>query len=113
MFGEDISIYDLKQSILDKSTVNIFYDKQVSPLVSRKDAEAIDLAFEEATEGKNMRSRNGQNGGGPGLKQPSEQNNVCERLWLTWCPHRIQSRILPPREIDDRLRNTPDLRPGP
>ena len=52
VFGDDISIYDLKQSILDESTVNIYYDKQVRKLFTSKESEAIDEAFEAATDGE-------------------------------------------------------------
>lgn len=52
VFGEDISIYDLKQSIMDNSTVNIYYDKQVRKLVTSQESEAIDEAFDAATDGE-------------------------------------------------------------
>ena len=52
MFGDDISIYDLKQSIMDNSTVNIFYEKQVRKLYTKTEQEAIDEAFEMATQGE-------------------------------------------------------------
>jgi type I restriction enzyme R subunit len=52
IFGEDISIYDLKQSIMDNSTVNIYYDKQVRKLVTSQESEAIDEAFDIATDGE-------------------------------------------------------------
>lgn len=52
VFGDDISIYDLKQSIMDNSTVNIFYDKQVRKLYTKTEQDAIDEAFEMATEGE-------------------------------------------------------------
>ena len=54
VFGDDISIYDLKQSIMDGSTVNIYYDKQVRKLFSSKESEAIDEAFEAAVDGEEM-----------------------------------------------------------
>ena len=52
VFGDDISIYDLKQSIMDNSTVNIFYEKQVRKLYTKTEQEAIDEAFEMATQGE-------------------------------------------------------------
>lgn len=52
VFGEDISIYDLKQSIMDESTVNIYYDKQVRKLVTSQESDDIDEAFEAATDGE-------------------------------------------------------------
>jgi type I restriction enzyme, R subunit len=54
VFGDDISIYDLKQSIMDGSTVNIYYEKQVRKLFSSKESEAIDEAFEAAVDGEEM-----------------------------------------------------------
>lgn len=54
VFGDDISIYDLKQSIMDGSTVNIYYDKQVRKLFSSKESAAIDEAFEAAVDGEEM-----------------------------------------------------------
>ena len=52
VFGDDISIYDLKQSILDKSTVNIFLEQRRIPLVTTEESKLIDEAFEAATEGE-------------------------------------------------------------
>lgn len=52
VFGEDISIYDLKQSILDRSTVNIYLEKRRIPLVTTEESKLIDEAFEAATEGE-------------------------------------------------------------
>ena len=54
VFGDDISIYDLKKSIEDNSTVNLYYDKQVRQLVTKNAAEAIDEAFDAATESEEV-----------------------------------------------------------
>ena len=54
VFGDDISIYDLKKSIEDNSTVNLYYDKQVRKLITKNAAETIDLAFEAATESEEV-----------------------------------------------------------
>ena len=52
VFGGDISVYDLKQSILDRSTVNIFLEQKRVPLVTTEESRLIDEAFETATEGE-------------------------------------------------------------
>ena len=52
VFGEDISIYDLKQSILDRSTVNIYLEQRRIPLITTEESKLIDEAFEAATEGE-------------------------------------------------------------
>ena len=50
IFGDDISIYDIKKSIEDKSTVKLYYDKQKRELTTKQSAQRIDEAFEAATE---------------------------------------------------------------
>ena len=37
---------------MDNSTVNIYYDKQVRKLVTSQESEAIDEAFDAATDGE-------------------------------------------------------------
>ena len=52
VFGDDISIYDLKQSIMDNSTVNIYYKRQRINLYTKNEQKAIDEAFDLATDGE-------------------------------------------------------------
>lgn len=49
VFGNYIDVYDMTQSIEDKSTVKIFYENKVMKL-ALKDAEEIDSEFEDITE---------------------------------------------------------------
>lgn len=48
VFGDYISVYDMKQAVLDKATVPIFYESKVVKL--ELENEEIDLDFEEVTE---------------------------------------------------------------
>ncbi len=50
IFGDDISIYDIKKSIEDKSTVKLYYDNQKRDLTTKQSAEQIDEALAAATE---------------------------------------------------------------
>ena len=56
-YSERICIYDLKQSILDRSTVNIYREDKRIPLATTKESKLIDEAFEAATEGEEVISK--------------------------------------------------------
>lgn len=49
VFGEDISIYDIKKSIEDKSTVRLYYEKQKRELSTKHADVELDDLFEAAT----------------------------------------------------------------
>jgi type I restriction enzyme, R subunit len=55
VFGEYISVYDIKQAVLDKATVPIYYESRLAKLALDEDERPrIDPEFEEATEGEEV-----------------------------------------------------------
>ena len=58
VFGEYISIYDIRQSVEDKATVPIYYESRLAKLTLDEDERpSIDADFEEATEGEEIERR--------------------------------------------------------
>ena len=55
VFGDYISVYDIRQAVLDGATVPIYYENRLAKLTLDEDAHAlIDEEFEEATEGEEV-----------------------------------------------------------
>ena len=58
VFGECISIYDIRRSVEDGATVPIYYESRLAKLSLDKDEQpTIDADFEEATEGEEIERR--------------------------------------------------------
>ena len=58
VFGECISIYDIRRSVEDGATVPIYYESRLAKLSLDKDERpTIDADFEEATEGEEIERR--------------------------------------------------------
>jgi len=55
VFGEHISIYDIRRAVEDQATVQIYYESRLAELtLDRKERPKIDPGFEEATEGEEI-----------------------------------------------------------
>ena len=55
VFGDYISIYDIRRSVEDKATVPIYYESRLAKLALNEDEKpSIDPDFEEATEGEEI-----------------------------------------------------------
>ena len=55
VFGDYISIYDIQRSVEDKATVPIYYESRLAKLsLNEEERPAIDLDFEQATEGEEI-----------------------------------------------------------
>ena len=58
VFGDYISIYDIRRSVEDKATVPIYYESRLAKLtLDRRERLRIDPDFEEATEGEEVERR--------------------------------------------------------
>ena len=58
VFGDYISIYDIRRSVEDKATVPIYYESRLAKLTLDEDEKPnIDPEFEEATEGEEVERR--------------------------------------------------------
>jgi len=58
VFGEYVSIYDIKQAVDDKATVPIYYESRLAKLSLKEDEKPhIDDDFEEVTEGEEEKTR--------------------------------------------------------
>lgn len=58
VFGEYISVYDIRQAVIDKATVPIFYESRLAKLeLSDEERPKIDPNFEEATEGEEVQRK--------------------------------------------------------
>jgi type I restriction enzyme R subunit len=55
VFGEYISVYDIKRAVEDKATVPIYYESRLAKLeLSKEEKPKIDTDFEEVTEGEEI-----------------------------------------------------------
>ena len=58
MFGNDISVYDIEQSVKDKATVTIYYESRLARLaLDEGEKPKLDPGFEEITEGEEVQTR--------------------------------------------------------
>ena len=58
VFGDYISIYDIKRSVEDRATVPIYYESRLAKLaLDERERPKIDPEFEEATEGEEVERR--------------------------------------------------------
>lgn len=58
VFGDYISIYDIKRAVEDGATVRIYYESRLAKLeLSERERPTIDLEFEEATEGEEVEKK--------------------------------------------------------
>ncbi|MBZ0152152.1 MAG: type I restriction endonuclease subunit R [Planctomycetes bacterium] len=55
VFGDYISVYDIRQAVLDQATVPIYYESRLARLqLNEAEKPKLDEAFEEATEGEEL-----------------------------------------------------------
>ena len=55
MFGDYISIYDIRQAVIDGATVPIYYESRLAKLaLDERERPKLDQEFEEATEGEEV-----------------------------------------------------------
>ena len=58
VFGEHISVYDIKRSVEDRATVQIYYESRLAKLALNTDEKpTIDAGFDEVTEGEEVNRR--------------------------------------------------------
>ena len=58
VFGEHISVYDIKRSVEDRATVQIYYESRLAKLaLDRDEKPTIDAGFDEVTEGEEVNRR--------------------------------------------------------
>ena len=108
IFGDDISIYDIKKSIEDKSTVKLYYDKQKRELTTKQSAQRIDEAFEAATEFEEQAVRKPREPV-PDCRPSSGRITFEGHRQSHGAPHSRTLGVVPNGEIHDRLRHPEDL----
>ena len=95
VFGDYISVYDIKSAVTDGATVPIYYESRLAKLVLKEsERPKIDPQFEEATEGEEVDRRENSKPNGRNWKRSSALttgSSSLPRIWL------IISRIGFPR----------------
>ena len=114
VFGDYISIYDIKRSVEDKATVPIYYESRLAKLALDEDEKpSIDPDFEEATEGEEIEQEGeaqdavGAVGGRGGRREAGEAGRRGH------CGPLRAARGSPRRQGDGRLHEPAHLRRPP